>query len=288
MPAKIQVILVPYDSGQRSIRMGSGPEHFINNGLVQDLEADGHQVSVETIEAQSEFRAEVQTQFQLYRSLAKQVNEAKKNGRFPLVLSGNCGATVGAIAGSGAERLGVIWFDAHGEFNTPETTTSGFLDGMGLAVATGLCWKRLAASIPSFRPLPAEHILLVGGRDFDEGERESLERAGASVVDAATIVGIGVRDALHSKIIDLKNRIEEIHLHIDLDALNPKEAPANGFVTENSGLRVAEMVEAIRFIKEHLKLTSATIASFDPTYDSEKKTLQAGVKLIRQLIGRDQ
>jgi arginase len=284
----VQVIQIPYDSGHRSLRMGSGPEHFINNGLTQILEADGHQVSVATIEAQSEFRAEVQTQFELYRSLARQVAEAKQNGKFPLVLSGNCGATVGVIAGSGPKRLGVIWFDAHGEFNTPETTTSGFLDGMGLAIATGLCWKQLAASIPHFEPLPGEHILLIGGRDFDTGERQRLEQAGARVVDAAAIAETSVRDSLQSAITNFQNSIEEVHLHIDLDALNPKEAPANGFVTENSGLRVDEVSEAIRYIKENLKITSLTVASFDPRYDPQEKTLQASLHLIQQVIGSEQ
>src|SRR4030095_5390358 len=81
MPSKIQIILVPYDSGHRNLRMGAGPEHFVNNGLAQVLEADGHEVFVETIEAQSDFQAEVKTQFGLYRSLAEHVAEAKRNGR---------------------------------------------------------------------------------------------------------------------------------------------------------------------------------------------------------------
>ena len=282
MPTKIQIILVPYDSGQRNLRMGAGPEHFVHNGLTQVLESDGAEVYVETIEAQSDFRAEVQTQFGLYRSLAEHIAEARRDGRFPLVLSGNCGATLGAIAGADAERLGVIWFDTHGEFNTPETTTSGFLDGMGIAVATGQCWTMLAASIPNFRPIPGSSFLLVGGHDFDSGERERLEEAGVGVVDANAIAQSGVRKALDSA---MSAGAEEIHLHLDLDVLNPTEAPANGFVTENAGLSVSELSEAIAVIKEKLKITSATIASFDPAYDTQGKTLRAALKLIKQVIG---
>ena len=282
MPTKIQIILVPYDSGQRNLRMGAGPEHFVHNGLTQVLESDGAEVYVETIEAQSDFRAEVQTQFGLYRSLAEHIAEARRDGRFPLVLSGNCGATLGAIAGADAERLGVIWFDSHGEFNTPETTTSGFLDGMGIAVATGQCWTMLAASIPNFRPIPGSSFLLVGGHDFDSGERERLEEAGVVVVDANAIAQTGVRKALDSA---MPGGAEERHLHLDLDVLNPTEAPANGFVTENAGLSVSELSEAIAVIKEKLNITSATIASFDPAYDTQGKTLRAALKLIKQVIG---
>ena len=285
MPVKIQIIQVPYDSGHRGLRMGGGPQYLVDNGLAQVLETDGHEVFVETVESQSDFRAEIQTQFGLYRSLAEHVAGARRYGRFPLVLSGNCGATVGAIAGADTRRLGVIWFDTHGEFNTPETTSSGFLDGMGLAIATGRCWTTLASSIPNFRPIPGSSILLVGGHDFDAGERERLEEAGVIVADAGVIAQMGVQEALHSTMPEFLRGVEEVHLHIDLDVLNPTEAPANGFVTENAGLSVNELSEAIALIKEKLKITSATIASFDPNYDPQGKTLSAALRLIRQTIG---
>lgn len=280
----IQIIPVPYDSGHRGLRMGGGPEHFLNQGLTEFLQARGHQVFVETIESQRDFRAEVGTQFELYGYVAERIAEARQNSRFPLILSGNCGATVGAIAGAGTNQLGVIWFDDHGEFNTPETTTSGFLDGMGLAVATGLCWKNLAASIPNFQPISADRILLVGGRDFDAGEQERLEQAGAMVIDYKMIEQTGIGNALNAPLSKLSSTMEEIHLHIDLDVLNPKEAPANGFVTDGVGLSVQQLSDAIILIKESLPITSATIASFDPEYDPQGKTIQASLKLIQQII----
>lgn len=264
--------------------MGGGPEHFIGNGLTQVLQADGHKVFVESVEPQAEFRAEIRTQFELYGLLAERVRKARRDGKFPLILSGNCGATLGAIAGAGTRRLGVIWFDAHGDFNTPETTTSGFLDGMGLAIAAGLCWKNLAASIPNFSPVRGANILHVGVRDFDAEEREMFEQAGATVVDAAAIEQTSVRDALNPAMSKLRFGVEEAHLHIDLDVLNPKEAPANEYVTEEGGLSVDQMVEAVGFIGENLKITSATIAAFDPKYDPQGKTLQAGLKLIRKIL----
>ena len=280
---KVQVLLVPYDSGNRNLRMGRGPEHFIENGLAQALEADGHEVSVEVIEATTEFRAEVQTQFALYRSLAKQVAAARQDGKFPLVLSGNCGATVGVIAGAQTQQLGVVWFDAHGEFNTPETTNSGFLDGMGLAIATGQCWTMLAASIPGFQPMHGSNILLVGARDFDEGERERLEEVGGTVIDGATVLQTGIREILDSVMPAFLPHVEEIHLHLDLDALDQKETPANEWLPDG-GISVNDVSETIRRIKENRKITSATVASFDPKYDLEGKTLNASLKLIRQML----
>jgi arginase len=285
---RVQVIQVPYDSGHRGLRVGMGPEHFVNNGLPQALQDEGHEVSVETVESQAAFRAEVQTQFELYRALAKEVAEARRNGKFPLILSGNCGATLGAIAGAGTTRLGVVWFDAHGEFNTPETTTSGFLDGMGLAIATGLCWKRLAAAIPGFRPIPSSNILLMGGRDFDEGEQDRLKQSGVTVVDLAALEQTSIQNALYSGISTLVHDADEIHLHIDPDALDPKEAPANSyqFATEG-GMSVEQLSQAIALIKKDLHITSATIASFEPEYDPQGKTLDALLNLIKQIVSSD-
>ena len=283
----VQLLLLPYDSGHRNLRMGRGPEHFLQNGLVEVLQSQGHEVFISTIEPQREFRAEVATQFELYGYAAEHIAQARQNGRFPLILSGNCGATLGALAGAGSKQLGVVWFDAHGEFNTPETTTSGFLDGMGLAVATGLCWKNLADSIPNFHPIAAERILLIGGRDFDAGEQERLEQAGATVVDCAAVEQIGIANALDTPLSELASRVEEVHLHIDLDVLNPKEAPANGFLMDESGLSVQQLREAIALIQERSKITSATIASFDPTYDSQGQTLQAAIEFIKQIVNSE-
>ena len=280
---KVQVILVPYDSGNRGLRMGRGPEHFIENGLVQALETDGHEVAVETIEAPTEFRAEVQTQFALYRAVASQVAAARQSGRFPLVLSGNCGATVGVIAGAQTKQIGVVWFDAHGEFNTPETTNSGFLDGMGLAIATGQCWKRLAASIPGFQPIPGSNILLVGARDFDAGEQERLEEAGGTVIDAATVLQTGISEVLDSVMPAFLPNVEEVHLHLDLDVLDQKETPANEWLPEG-GIPMEAVSQTIQYTKKNRQLTSATIASFDPKYDLQGKTLNASLHLIRQML----
>jgi len=96
---KVQVIQIPYDSGNRSVRMGSGPEHFVSKGLAEVLRAEGYEVWVETIESNAEFQAEIKTQFELYRLLAGRVAEARRNDKFPLVLSGNCSGLWARLSG---------------------------------------------------------------------------------------------------------------------------------------------------------------------------------------------
>src|SRR5687767_4289522 len=111
--------------------MGAGPSR-----IARELGVDA-----EEIHPVSTWRAEIKTTFELYRALADRVREAND---FPVVFSGNCGASIGTAAGLGTEDLAVLWFDAHGDYNTPDTTESGFLDGMCLGILTGRCWKTLA------------------------------------------------------------------------------------------------------------------------------------------------
>lgn len=283
MTMKVQIIQVPYDSGHRGVRMGSGPEHFAHNGVAQLLRGAGYDVQTETIETQDAFRAEIRTAFELYRQLAERVCAARCEGRFPLVLSGNCGSAIGTVAGVGTERLGVIWFDGHGDFNTPETTASEFLDGMGLAIVAGLCWKTLAASVPNFSPIPAVNILHVGGRDFDQEERGLLDSHGVAVIGTQEIRRTSLRAALAPRLEALRRQVETIYLHFDLDVLDPEETPANEFAPPD-GLMLAQIEEAVAMIGERLRILASGIASYDPQCDRDDRTLHAGVKIMQSIL----
>ena len=120
--------------------MGAGPERLIEAGLIDRLQQAGHEVVPCSVCLPSQkFMPEVQAAFELDRRLAGCVAEAVSAEALPVVLSGNCITSVGTVAGIGEPDLGVIWLDAHGDFNTPETTLGGFLDGMALATLTGRC-----------------------------------------------------------------------------------------------------------------------------------------------------
>jgi len=271
--------------------MGGGPEHFVRNGIERALRDDGYEVAVECVEARSPFRAEIKTAFELYRTLAERVRAACEGGAFPLVLSGNCNSSLGTVAGVGADGLGVVWFDAHGDFNTPETTESGFLDGMGLATAAGLCWKKMAASIPNFRPVAGDRLLHVGGRDFYPEERALFEQAGGTIVGAELIRQTGVAEALGPALEALGARAARVYLHFDLDVLDPASAPANEFAAPD-GLDVGQVREAVRMIGERFNVCAGAVASYDPGCDKGDEVLGAGVAIIKSILsaaarGRD-
>jgi arginase len=262
---EIRLLLVPYDSGQRNVRMGAGPEHLRAAGLEKHLAAQGHQVDSQVIEpATLNWRAEVQTSFELMRAVSEQLRAARAAGRFPLVLSGNCLAAVGVIAGLGPQT-GAVWIDAHGDFNTPQTTMSGFLDGMTLATATGRCWVELARSIDGFEPVADKAVVLLGARDLDPGEGAALARS--------EIVRLSVESApneiervLHS----LAPTIEKFYIHLDLDALDPKEGRANGYAAR-AGFLNETLQQLLAKISSHLPIEAVTIAGYDPSYDAEGK-----------------
>ncbi len=265
------ILAVPYDSAQREWRMGRGPGRLLGAGLAEALRARGHAVAVEWVEAETAFPAEVATTFQLARRLSERVRAAAPS--FPLVLSGGCFAALGVLGGTGADA--VVWLDAHGDLNTPETTRSGFLDGMALATATGRCWAGLAAAVPGFRPVPDDRVVLVGGRDLDAGERALLDGSPVAHVQSA-------RD-LAPALDALAGRARSVYLHVDLDVLDPAEARANGFAVPG-GLTVEEVEGVVRAVATRFSLVGATLSAYDPRFDPEGRVPAAAVRIAAAVL----
>src|SRR5687768_12994460 len=132
---KIRAIAVPYALGHEDRGSGRGPQRFLDAGVVDALRAHAHDVTLSRIHRQTEFTSEVGASFDVNRQLAPVVREAAAEEAVPLIFSGDCTSCLGTLAGVGHDALGIIWFDAHGDFNTPETTVTGFLGGMPLAAA---------------------------------------------------------------------------------------------------------------------------------------------------------
>ena len=278
----IILLNLPYDSGQKGVRMGRGPDHFLKNGAIARLSGHNHDVFVEQIEGMDDFQSEVTGSFRLYRKLSERVHAASIQEAFPLVLSGNCGSALGALAGLQPDGIGLIWFDAHGDFNTPETTSSGFLDGMALATATGRCWKRLAAGLPGFSPLPDDHVIHIGGRDFDPEEWDLLNQSSVAWITWEKIQAADLRAALEPALLSLKEQVNRVYVHIDLDVLDPQSTPVNQFLP-SGGLSVAQVEEAIGLVRRHFQLCGAGLASYDPSYDPQGRGLEAGLRFMERL-----
>src|SRR5579884_777067 len=171
---KVSVVRAPYDSGHHRKRMGLGPERIFESGLKPLFSRLGSQFHDQEISVENTYPTEISVAFEVCRKVSTSVCQSRENGSFPLVLSGNCIASVGTVSGCEANNTGIIWFDAHGESTTPETTGSGFLDGMPISTLLGRAWQTLAKSVPGFIPVPGDRILLFGAHDVEPAERELL------------------------------------------------------------------------------------------------------------------
>jgi arginase len=266
---KIRVFELPYDSGYLHERMGNGPAALMDAGLINRLRFRGHDVSIRRIRHTEQPATEIKAAFALAGELSREVEKARDDKHFLIVLSGNCNAALGTISGLGTARTGVIWFDAHGEFNTPETTTSGFLDGMGLATATGHCWRRMAGSIHQFSRVPAQNIVLAGVRETEDEEQALIDKSGVQQIPASAIRERGIRPLLAPALGVIKRRVDQLYIHFDLDVLSPTVARWNEW-TPGGGLTLEHLEEALDVLAGDPPVTAIGFASHDPTLDGER------------------
>ena len=276
------MIQVPYDSGHKGVRTGAGPEHFLQHGVDQILRDAGHQVESYRIESKALFTTEIGTTFEVDRFLAEQVSAAIKSKMFPIVLAGNCNSCLGTLAGMGESQLGILWFDAHGDFNTPETTLSGFLDGMGLAMATGRCWRPLLRTIPGFSPIPEANVVHIGARDLDPEEERLLQGSEIEVIRPEDGES-SIRKAIDAAFNKLRDKVARVYLHVDMDVLDTGEALPNHLAVPG-GLSVEIVEEFIGMVKKNFEVCAGAITSFDPVYDKDDKVLGAGIRIVKAFV----
>lgn len=276
----VRLLQVPYDSGHRDLRTGAGPTALAAAGR---LRAAGHEVVDQVVEPASPWTAELRTAFELQRLVAAAAGEALAAGQVPVLLAGNCNTTLGVLAALTAtsRRIGLVWLDAHGDFNTPETDTSGFLDGQGLAMAVGRCWTSLAAGVPGFRPLDERDVLLVGARDLTGAQREVLRASGLTWLppDRARDAG-----AVGEAVAALAARVDAVHVHVDLDVHDPSLAPANGYAAAD-GLDARQVRAVLAATAERVPVVSAALASWDPACDVEGRMLATALDLLEAVAG---
>jgi len=279
---KIQIYQVPYDSGHKNVRTGNGPLRFIEHGLEKILESQGNIVSEEKIESKEQLTTEIGTAMELNRILAGRVKRAAETGSFPLVISGNCNSCLGTLAGIGSDRLGVIWFDAHGDFNTPETTVSGFFDGMPLAMAAGRCWKKLLETVPGFKPIAEENIVHIGARDLDADEEQLMIQSEMTLIPPSD----DILESINSSFLNLKQKVDRMYLHVDMDVLDAGEAKPNRLAVPG-GLSLGQVLDIVNMAKERFEICAAAISSFDPDYDVDDIVLQAGISIIKAIVDKN-
>lgn len=296
MRKKVSIIGVPMDLGQTRRGVDMGPSALRYAGIVQRLESLNYEVVDRgDIEIGRPAKLDVKNDENLKdlkevvkanQQLASIVSEVVDEGHFPLILGGDHSIAIGTLAGvaNKYKNLGVIWFDAHGDLNTGETSPSGNIHGMPLAVSLGLGHPDLTG-IGNYTPkVKPENIVIIGARSLDEGEKVLIREQGIKVFTMHEIDRMGMTRVMEEALEHVTRNTDGIHISIDLDALDPQDAPGVG-TPVIGGVTYREANLAMEMLAERKLITSAEIVEVNPILDTKNQTAEAAVGLAGSLFG---
>ncbi|MFX3672881.1 MAG: arginase [Paenisporosarcina sp.] len=293
---KISIIGVPMDLGQARRGVDMGPSAIRYAGLVERLEEIGHLVTdkgdiqiataKKTVQANTILR-NLKEVTDACTVLSHKVHEVMENGQFPLVLGGDHSIAIGTLAGLGDryENLGVIWYDAHADLNTGETSPSGNIHGMPLGVSIGLGHDELI-NIRGYTPkVKPKNVVIIGARSIDPGERALIKQTGIKVFTMHEIDRLGMTEVMEQAIQYLKDqKVDGVHLSLDLDGLDPIYTPGVGTPVPG-GISYRESHLAMEMLYSSEMITSAEFVEVNPILDEKNKTADVAVALAGSLFG---
>jgi arginase len=266
---RVDLVTVPYRYDERGEGLGAGPGALLAVGLPEKLRAAGIDVTgPHEAHLDPALQEEGRTALNIGRlgaDTARLVATARRNGDGTLVLAGDDTAAIGVVSGleqaSGVgAAIGVVWVDAHGDFNTPETSFSGILAGMPVAILAGLAGPLWRDAAGLATPVVTEHIVLAGVRELDEKEEELIRSTAATVVPASELCdGDGFAQAIDR----LARRCTLLYLHVDLDVLDPRFVPSASTPSAN-GLSIEELVATMATVLQTGKVAAVAISSLNP------------------------
>ncbi|MEH7120684.1 arginase [Neobacillus vireti] len=295
MTRKLSIIGMPMDLGQMRRGVDMGPSAIRYAGINERLKPlfeeihDWGDIPVGrpevVIDKESNLR-NLDLVAEKSALLAEKVDEAVQSGAFPLVLGGDHSIAIGTLAGVSKhyQNLGVIWYDAHGDLNTAETSPSGNIHGMPLAVSIGL-GHPLLTELGGYNPkVKPENIVIIGARSLDDGEKELIKEKGIKVYTMHEIDRLGMAKVMEETIAYLSQKTDGVHLSLDLDGLDPSDAPGVG-TPVIGGISYRESHLAMEMLEEAGIITSAEFVEVNPILDEKNKTAICAVELMGSLFG---
>lgn len=298
---KIALIGAPVDLGAGRRGVDMGPSAIRYAGLKDRLLALGYPVRdegnvqaplSELIEkpSPSEKLRYLNPLTEFFKALAVKVSDVVESGAFPIVLGGDHSIALGTINGSsligrnGRRNLGVLWIDAHGDYNTHETTPSGNIHGMPLAALAGLGHPSLTHLMGHSPVVDPSNIVLVGIRDLDRLERVLLRESGAHVFTMHDIDRRGMADVMTEALALAGKAKDGIHVSFDMDVLDPTEVPGVGTPVPG-GISYREAHLAMELIHATGKMVSLDLVEVNPILDTNNLTASIAVELICSVMG---
>ena len=290
---KVDVIKNPY-GGQRNVpELSTNPDYIHAAGLERLIGEWGGELirpvqDIRLNEEQEEQYGEWNRMALANANFADAVRETRQDDLITIGLQANCNNLLGMLAGlkydadGNAQRVGLVFIDAHGDFNTPETTLSGMLGGMPVAVAAGHALHNIRMTAGLTEPLPMSHIVWGGVRDLDPLEADRFEEYDVQQFSVQDIreLSIGLRTQMEA----LSDRVDVIYVHIDMDVLDPAEVPGHD-LNVSDGPSSEDLADAIALMFENPKTAALGIAS-TPAFnlDPDGVSRQAALNLIEGAI----
>jgi len=296
----IHILEMPLDFGASRHGSDMGPSAIRLAGIKEKLERLGHK----TIEHNSIFNPATKEYseagnpkakylkpiVEACTDLASEVEKISAAEEFPLVIGGDHSIALGSLAGIAADankrnsRIGVLYVDAHGDFNTDKTTPSGNIHGECLAASCGYGIPELTNLYFEGRKIDPQNVCFVGSRDLDPGERKLMKKAGVTVFTMSDIDRNGFENVVKQVIEFFKSRVDQIHVSFDMDVLDPMFAPGTGIplpggLTSREALLLMEEMAATGMVK------SAEIVEVNPILDVRNQTAILAVNLAARLLG---
>ncbi|WP_047980537.1 arginase [Ornithinibacillus contaminans] len=294
MKRNISLIGVPMDLGQSRRGVDMGPSALRYAGAIEKLESLTYNVHdlgdipinrPAQVDDQSKLK-NVEQVIEANEKLAQMVDDEIQKDQFPVILGGDHSIAIGSLAGIAKHytNLGVIWYDAHGDLNTSETSPSGNIHGMPLAASLGIGHEKLTNLFGYAPKIKPENIVIVGARSLDPGERELIREKGIKVYTMHEIDRMGMSAVMEETISYLKERTDGVHLSLDLDGLDPSEAPGVG-TPVLGGMTYRESHLAMEMLAESELITSLEVVEVNPILDEKNKTATLAVGLMGSLFG---
>ncbi|GAB4213657.1 MAG: arginase [Roseiflexaceae bacterium] len=293
----IAIIGAPVDLGAGRRGVDMGPSALRYAGLQEQIEALGYAVRdhgnvpvplAEQIEQPrpGEKLRYLSALVRVNQALCEQVQGALAEGRFPLVLGGDHSIAIGSVGGSArGRRLGMLWVDAHADFNTPETTPSGNIHGMSVAALTGRGHPSLTGLSGMTPVLQDGDIALIAVRDLDPLEREALRASGIHTFTMHDIDRRGLYAVVEEAITRISANTDGFHVSLDMDALDPVEAPGVG-TPVLGGLSYRETHLVMELVAEAGRMVSMDVVEVNPILDEGNRTAELAVQFVLSALGK--
>lgn len=289
---KIGVVGLPYNTGSKGKNIEEGSKRLRNAGLIAALrqfcEVTDFGDITATLPMPDNSNPQLLNPNQvevLCRVLADKIKAIVEVGCFPLVIGGDCSVLMGIIGGltSSKGRIGMVYMDAHGDFNTPETTPSGAIGGMDVAIAAGRGPKRLIGMFEHSPLIPEENIVLYGTRDLDALEAKALDESKVIVYTRKKIKAKGAEKSAEEALAYLRPKSDCLYLHVDLDVFDPSVFSASGLPVPD-GLLEEEFQRVLSVLAESDKLCCVSLMAFDAAKDSDRSQARKIVKLVAEAL----